>query len=1140
MYMNTINFEELENNISHNNMENTITDLSQQPIDYYFKINPTTRMPTISEEEFKKRATELGFKGYAMRNGEITKSYETFLKKQFKNKYELKNSPIKNNKIVKKVKKLETEGITYLPLIKKFIENDEPIKINLKGKSSIKTLLEQLLSNGKKAVIKLTTTDGTEKTYTLNTQTIMSLEDAIINEIEEELTTSGAEIKNLLTRNTIETIEVLPVNKTKPNGAFFKYINNIQELDLTDFQIYNSLDDIDKEAPCCFIQSLISADIDKLKISKAKELIKCRSIPTCKLNELCINLQIHISVNKLEDKSNIIVYPNGKTDLEQIIRTKPIIKLGLIDEHYFHIKEVPITSFAITHYEEIKHIKDFHKIYKKNASGVYKKSNDRFIDSYKCIKLLYDNKETLLTPISLCDQVYSTQYYDLFDEIVSLDYDEEKNTRPVIYKPKIDKFNDNYLNIFADFETTTDGEKHIPYLCCIYVDEDCKRKSFGGEECGKMMLNYIKTTYEGRNIRLIFHNAGYDIRFLYKYIYAYNPIERGKMLLRGNGFIYHNDKCIKVQIQDSYALIPDRLSNFNKMFGLEVKKEILPYGLYTRENVSKTCIPIDICKKYVEEQYVNNNIGKKINIEEQKLFVKEFMENCKNWKCIIGDKINIIRYSKEYCDMDCKVLADGYNKFKQSIKDITYRCNYEDLDDELSITDEKYIDIDNYVSIASVALDYMKMEGVFDNVYELSGNVREFINKCMVGGRTMTCNNEKYSHSKNNNNNIINQILADFDAVSLYPSAMERLGGYLMGRPKIIKNTDYNNIKNYDGYFVEIVISDVKKKYNFPCMSKLNKDNIREWSNDMINETIYVDKTTLEDLIKYHKIEFKIVRGYYYDEGRNMKLKPAIRKLFNKRLEEKKKGNPIQNVYKLLMNSSYGKCLLKPIDTEIKFVSNKQYKKFVDSNYNWIKEGEKVDGCNNWKFKLIKPINEHFNLVSCGVEVLSTSKSIMFEVMNTAEDLDISMYYTDTDSIHIDNSKIPLLAETYKKKYGRDLIGKDMGQFHTDFDSDILEGEVLAKRSVFLGKKCYIDELYSKESGDIVDYHIRLKGIPNASILDYCYNNNLTPLELYDKLYEGEVITFDLTCGGKKINFKFNNDMTITTLDEFNREIKFI
>lgn len=1153
---------ENNNNQNLNDLNINMENLSQQPIEYYYNINSTTRIPA-NITQFRERANEIGFTGRPIYKGKISKSYEKFLKKQFKDKYNLKSSPIKNNKIVKKIKKLETEGITYLPLVKKFIENDEPIKINLNGKSSIKTLLEQLLSNGKKGIIKLTTINGTQKTYTLNTQFIMNLQDSIINENDEEITSSGAEIINLLTRNTIETIEILPVNKTKPNGAFFKYINNIKELDLTDFQIYNSLDDIDKNEPCCFIKSLISAGVDELKISKAKELIKCRSIPTCKLNDLCINLQIHISINKLEDNKHIIIYPNGKTELEEIIRTKPVIKLGLIDEHYFHIKEVPITSFAINNYEEIKHIKDFHKI-EKLKNGKPQKSNNRFIDSYKCIKLLYDNKETLLTPISLCDQVYSTQYYDLFNDIITLDYDKEKNTRKVIYKPKIDKFGDNYLNIFADFETTTDTEKHIAYLCCIYIDEVNICKGFIGDDCAKRMLNYIKTTYEGRNIRLIFHNAGYDIRFLYQYIYAYQPIERGKMLLRGNGFIYHNNKSIKIQIQDSYALIPDKLSNFKKMFGLEVKKEILPYGLYTRENVSKVCIDIDICKKYVEKQFINNNIGKKIDIEEQKLFVDEFMDNVKNWNCIIGDKINIIRYSQEYCSMDCKVLADGYNKFKQSIKDITYSSE----EDEEGIIIEDYIDIDNYVSIASVALDYMKMEGVFNSVYELSGNVREFINKCMVGGRTMTCNNEKYSHNKNNNNNIVNEILADFDAVSLYPSAMERLKGYLIGRPKIIENTDYDNVKNYDGYFVEIVISDVNKKYKFPCMSKINKDGIREWTNNMINETIYVDKTTLEDLIKYHDIEFKIVRGYYYDEGRNMKLKPAIRKLFNKRLEAKAQENPIQNVYKLLMNSSYGKCLLKPIDTETKFVSNKQYKNFVDRNYNWIKDGEKVDGCDRWKFKLIKPINEHFNLVSCGVEVLSTSKSIMFEVMNTAEDLDISMYYTDTDSIHIDNSKIPILAEKYKKDYDRDLIGENMGQFHTDFDSDIIinsimdkintknktklkfkelsktdqekyKKSILSKRSIFLGKKCYIDELYS-EYADKVDYHIRLKGIPNTSILDYCYNNNLTPLELYGKLYEGEVITFDLTCGGKKINFKFNNDMTITTLDEFNRQIKFI
>ena len=46
--------------------------------------------------------------------------------------------------------------------------------------------------------------------------------------------------------------------------------------------------------------------------------------------------------------------------------------------------------------------------------------------------------------------------------------------------------------------------------------------------------------------------------------------------------------------------------------------------------------------------------------------------------------------------------------------------------------------------------------------------------------------------------------------------------------------------------------------------------------------------------------------------------------LFNERLRLKSEGNPLQNVFKLLMNSSYGKTILKPIDTEIKYYGLKE------------------------------------------------------------------------------------------------------------------------------------------------------------------------------------------------------------------------
>ena len=62
------------------------------------------------------------------------------------------------------------------------------------------------------------------------------------------------------------------------------------------------------------------------------------------------------------------------------------------------------------------------------------------------------------------------------------------------------------------------------------------------------------------------------------------------------------------------------------------------------------------------------------------------------------------------------------------------------------------------------------------------------------------------------------------------------------------------------------------------------------------------------------------------------------------------------------------------------------------------------------------------------------SKRIMNEVIYLAEDLGINVYYQDTDSIHIENDKIELLEREFKKKYGRNLRGGELDQFHPDFD----------------------------------------------------------------------------------------------------------
>ena len=61
----------------------------------------------------------------------------------------------------------------------------------------------------------------------------------------------------------------------------------------------------------------------------------------------------------------------------------------------------------------------------------------------------------------------------------------------------------------------------------------------------------------------------------------------------------------------------------------------------------------------------------------------------------------------------------------------------------------------------------------------------------------------------------------------------------------------------------------------------------------MVNEIVYIDKTALEDAINFQLIDFKIIDGYYFDQGRNDKINETIRHLYDLRKNLKKKDNPI-------------------------------------------------------------------------------------------------------------------------------------------------------------------------------------------------------------------------------------------------------
>jgi hypothetical protein len=356
----------------------------------------------------------------------------------------------------------------------------------------------------------------------------------------------------------------------------------------------------------------------------------------------------------------------------------------------------------------------------------------------------------------------------------------------------------------------------------------------------------------------------------------------------------------------------------------------------------------------------------------------------------------------------------------------------------------------------------------------------------------------------------------------------------------------YDYLKELDGYFIEILITKVGIKRDFPLLSFIDENGVRNWSNDMIGKTMYINKISLEDAIEFQEIEFKIVRGYYYNQGKNENIKEVIKSLFNERKKWKTQENPIELIYKLIMNSGYGKSIMKEIETENKFFNTKEsFQKYLSKNYNYVNEYTEY-GNGKYKVKKIKPFNQHFNLAQVGSEILSMSKRIMNRVMCLAEDIDLKILYTDTDSIHIRDDDIKRLSSAYRNKYHKTLIGKELGQFHTDFDLNI-NGlkckNVVSYKSIFLGKKVYLDLLKGNNpiTNEIVyGVHIRMKGINEGSVYVYADENDMKNdiWKIYEKLYNGESIKFDLMKGGL-INFKYDKQYNIKTDPIFIREVKF-
>jgi len=906
------------------------------------------------------------------------------------------------------------------------------------------------------------------------------------------------------------------------NGAFYPKINST-DIDLSKYQIYNQEQayDVGDNREDCLIHALICSGVDNCHINGIKEAYPFRSIKTTDLYDIASRIKKNISLSfydrcQSRKRQTSRVYPSKK-----VFDYGDTIELGIINQHYIINEKTKYSRYSIRNYNEVKDLTDFHDIHRKDHGSYRRDSEIAKLTSLELIKLLNDEGHFIKGDMSMFQEATRLKTNDVYLDNIAEEQCPYK-------KPNI---TDDKVNIwFADTEAFTQGNHKLAMIGYVSINENSKTKILsvceGGMTPQKTVNYFLSDISREGDCVVYFHNVRYDYNIFRDYIKLKNKCEKDNNLYSFT--VSHYGK--NIEFRDSYKLYNQALKNMPNTFNLPPnlrKAEAIAYDYYTPDNYNTT-INSEKYKEY-------------LSLDDRKIFDQNIKptNNFHPWN-----------YYKEYLKLDCEVLKHGLIKFNEIILDIT----------------NQQLSIFNRLTISSFSDKYLGLEGVYDGVFENSRNIRKYVQQAVRGGRVNV--NQKFLKK------VVEEKIADYDGVSLYPSAMARLcdpvlgiGGIPIGEAKVLEKPDEWNTKIYS--IITVEITKINKKQDMPIISYVDDNDILQYTNNVsdLPKFVTLDSITLEDYIEFCNIEFNVLSGIYWDNGVNPKMGEVVKRLFNERLKAKKdKNTSLSEVLKLILNSAYGKTGTKPhheknsIRNNTRFVKCQKEKKYVledpeitkkrndkytYNNYNTIKSIEVIN--NEQKEYTIYAPDNSFNRNHIACMILSMSKRIMNEVFNVANDLKIPIYYTDTDSIHLPYEGVSKIESEYRNRYNRELTGKQLGQFHIDFDLKGSVGEVYSTKFIALGKKSYFDKLEGKDKdgNTITGYHTRMKGVSRAGLEHERkkYPNGYE--DLYEKLSKGDKVEFilnptDVENNKRNPNFLFKDgNVSIRPENSFTREVQF-
>ena len=325
-------------------------------------------------------------------------------------------------------------------------------------------------------------------------------------------------------------------------------------------------------------------------------------------------------------------------------------------------------------------------------------------------------------------------------------------------------------------------------------------------------------------------------------------------------------------------------------------------------------------------------------------------------------------------------------------------------------------------------------------------------------------------------------LLWDYDAVSLYPSAMwdeksiyPRIEtGYAYTRDMNDELVEKFNTRNFNQGSAILKIKYYNPKnliaQHIPIKEKEKKIEINRMRNGYIVD--YLTSVDVQEIVKIGGKVIEIYEGVIYRE--NFKVSPfrkVIDKLFALRQKYKDENNDVmQLLVKLLMNSLYGENIRK--DIEEKFACKSEM--WMQTEYDErVKDYWKISGI-NYIVKMIDDAGLEDEVkklntmpLHLGAFVLSNSKRIMNNFIHAIDGFYTNdVYYTDTDSLYIENKH-------WEKLEKAGLVGKNLLQGKNDYkDGGIFYGLFLAPKI----KYCLTVNKYG-----VIDEHKTFKGFTNVS-----------------------------------------------------------